>query len=145
LIARPLPGPEQPKRSGTRAGRGATTRRRSHTRRLAYRDAIRVIAAVSVVTVAVMAYLGLLANATKLHYQISVAQRDRSALEAQTQRLDERVAQLAATDRLEAIAAKLQMRDPHSYAVVGIPQVPQVAEHRDGSYALLGALTGLHH
>ncbi len=145
MIAQPAPEREIQKRAGTRAGRSATTRRRSRTRRLQYRDAARVIVVVSAVTVAVMAYLGLLANATKLHYQISVAQKDLGKIEAQTQRLDERVTQLSATDRLITIAAKLHMRDAQTYAVVSLPQTPVVAERRDGAYGLLGAVTGLHH
>jgi hypothetical protein len=136
---------EEPRRAtgGTRAGRVASTRRRAHSQRLRYRDALRVVAAVGALTAAVMIYLGILANVTRLHYDIARAQRERAALEAQTMRLDERLAQLEAPDRLVAIAQQLGMRDAHAYAVVTLPPASAPAPRHD-AYALLGAVTGLH-
>lgn len=144
MIARPLDSPQARPTGGTRAGRVASTRRRAHSTRLRYRDVVRVVVIVCIATTAVMVYLGILANVTKLHYDISRAQRERAALEAQTMRLDERLNQLEATDRLVTIAARLNMRDAHAYAVVTVPPVAAVAPDHD-AYALLGAVTGLHH
>jgi hypothetical protein len=144
VIARPLQTGPARKAGGTRAGRVASTRRRAHSNRLRYRDALRVVAFVSVLTAAVMVYLGMLANVTRLHYDIEHQQEARAKLEAQTMRLDERLEQLRATERLLVIAQKLGMRDAHAYAVVSIAPEP-VAPPRHDAYALLGAVTGLHH
>ena len=119
MIARPLPRTDVRRNPAAPAPAAAHTKgRRARTKRRAYRDAFRVVAGVSVLTLAVMVYLGLLANVTKLHYEIGQAQEQRALLEAQTQRLEERLNGLRSDDALLAIATKLQMHDSRAYAVV---------------------------
>jgi hypothetical protein len=147
VIARRLTAHGRPAGSGgTRAGRSATKGRRAHTKRRAYREAFRVIGGVSLITLAVMVYLGLLANVTKLHYEIGQAQTRRALLEAQTQQLEERLNGLRSDDALMAIATKLKMHDPRAYAVVTLPpEAPLAQAVHDSGHVLLGAVAGLRH
>ena len=85
----------------------------------------RVALFLSVPFVLVMAYVALTANLTSLGYKSARAGAERDALQAQIARLDERVSQLQSPERLAALAARLGMHDPHSYAVVRLPQEPQ--------------------
>ncbi len=118
------------------------------TRRRARRAKRRVHApllAVGLLTIALLVpllvYVTLIANVTSTNYAVARAERQRTALLDETQRLDDRVARLEAPDRLANLAAQLKLHDPHVYAVVHVPQ-PK-AQPRPTGFAFLGSwLTG---
>jgi hypothetical protein len=125
MIARPLPAPERREkasRPGSRAARNASAVRRARNRRLRYRSIGRIVAGLCALTCFVLLYLALVANVTRLQYEIGRAQRDRARLVEQTQRSEDEIALLESRDRLEQLAARLGMRDPEAYAIVVIPQ-----------------------
>ena len=65
----------------------------------------------------------LTANVTGLTFAIEQAEQQRSQLQDDVQRLDDRIAHLESRERLALVAAKLGMREPAGYAVVELPQV----------------------
>ncbi len=50
------------------------------------------------------------------------AERERTALANDAQRLDDKIARLQSPERLAALAGKLRLHDPHVYAVVRVPE-----------------------
>jgi len=144
MIAMPVPEPagdSEPAlvatRIGTRAGRGAVARRRATATRLRHRAVARIFAALAVVTVAIVVYLALLANVTRLQYAIGHANADRATLMADTALLDDRIARLESRERLARDAATLHMVQSQRFVQVALPEDP--APKRTG-FALLGWL-----
>ena len=88
----------------------------------------------------VMVYVMLMAHLTSMNYALARAERERNALQAQSMRLDDRLARLRSDDRLAAIAAKLGMRDPQQFALVKLP--PPVAERDRSHIALFTSVAG---
>jgi uncharacterized membrane protein YgcG len=66
------------------------------------------------------------------------AQRERAELQAETARLDDRLAALRSDDRLASVAARLHMHDPQQFAIVTLP-----APERTDDHAHLAFLAGL--
>ena len=140
MIARQLIVPdlfveEQPperKRAGSRAGRTATANRRSHRRRVRYAFLARLVKTVSLVTVVVFAYLALMANVTRMNYELTKNARTQAKLAGETARLDDQIARLESRERLAAIAAELGMRDPQTFAQVTLPPVTAQAPTPNG-------------
>ncbi|MEO6991026.1 MAG: hypothetical protein ABI346_07425 [Candidatus Baltobacteraceae bacterium] len=97
-----------------------------------YRQAARIVVALTLTTLCVLGYLMLLANVTRLHYELGKAQHRQAALSEATLRLDDEIAQLESRERLSAIAAHLGMHDPQVYAMVAVPRAPILA-HRPAS------------
>jgi len=121
MIARQRLDQERPRIRNPRTARAAADMRISRNARARYTSFVRVCIALGVVLVALMGYVNLTSNVTSLTYSLENAKRDRDALEEQTARLDERLAQLRSEDRLAAVAAKLGMREPQQpqqFAVV---------------------------
>jgi len=125
-----------PKR--TRTARGATQRRITRKDRARYIGLFRFCALLAVALSLVMIYVMLTAQLTSLNYAVGRAQRERSALLAETARLDDRLAVLRSDDRLAMVAGRLQMQDPDQFAIVTLP-VP--VQQRDRSH--LAFLAGL--
>ena len=126
------PIPERPRKSARR--------RQARTRRQRYVTAIRVLGASTIVVALLMAYLALMANLTSLNYRIGRASEQRSALQEQTMRFDDRIAHLESRERLAEIAMKLGMREPRIYAVVSPEDaIAQKPQHGSG-IALLGSV-----
>jgi cell division protein FtsL len=113
-----------------RAARTATQTRIVKNTRARYSAVTRITIGLCIALVAVMSYVMLLSNATSLTYQLDKAHRSRDALQEQTARLDDRIAQASSEERLAAIAAKLQMHDAQTFAVVRIEQPLVVARSR---------------
>jgi cell division protein FtsL len=111
--ALPQPSVDRPER----AGRG-----RIHVRaRDAARKRARISLAVVVVLAPIMGYVLLMGNLTALNYSLAQAQAQRSDLQEETSRLDDRIAALESRDRLADVAARLHMHDPQTFAVVAVP------------------------
>ena len=70
---------------------------------------------------AVMFYVMLTARLTSLNFAVARAERTRASLQAETARLDDRMAALRSDDRLLRIATQLQMREPQQFALVSLP------------------------
>jgi cell division protein FtsL len=113
-----------------RSARTATQTRIVKNTRARYSAIMRVTVGLCVALVGLMSFLMLWANATSLTYQLDKAHRSRDALQEQTARLDDRIAQASSEERLAAIAAKLQMHDAQSFAVVRIQPPVVVAKSR---------------
>jgi len=142
MIAMPAPEPSgEPElvvpRVGTRAGRGAVARRRATATRLRRRAVARIFTVLAVVTVAIVVYLGLLANVARLDYAIGHANADRAALTVETAILDDRIARLESRERLAREAAVLHMSQSERFVQVALPADP--APKHTG-FALLGWL-----
>jgi hypothetical protein len=145
MIARPLPAPAvAPARGrGWRTARTASIARRARRRRLQYRFIARTVVAVSLATGLVLAYLATLANVTRLHYEVVTQQNVRSELRVITARNEDEIARLSARDRLSAIAASLNMREPASVTVVDVPPPPRrIAQHPDRGVVFLSSVAG---
>jgi hypothetical protein len=125
VIARPLPRYpdefEAPKLTGTRAGRNAVVRRRKKTQRLRYAGLVRTLAFVGVSTVCVFVYLGLMANVTRMNYELSNNAKTRAKLLDETAQLDDRIARLESRERLAGFAVRLRMHEPQTFAEVTVP------------------------
>jgi cell division protein FtsL len=121
-----------PRAVGSRAGRTATANRRLHRKRIRYAYLARVVATVGVVTLVVVTYLALMANVTRMNYELSKNAETQATLAAETARLDDQIARLESRERLAAIAAKLGMHDPGTFAAVVVPPVEARAPEPSG-------------
>jgi len=135
VIARPLPrfveDGDAPRLAGTRAGRNAVVRRRKKTQRLRYAGLVRLLATVASATLCVFVYLGLMANVTRMNFELMHDAKDRAKLLEVTARLDDRIARLEARERLADFAVRLRMHEPQTFAEVTIaPDEPPATAHR---------------
>lgn len=122
MIARPLPYEESaPSRTGTRSGRTAGNVRRNRTRTRGYASLVKILATASVLTLAIVVYLGLMANVTRMNYDLSRATREKTRLLDESSRMDDQIARLASRERLASLAASLNMREAQSFALVTLP------------------------
>ena len=127
------PVPERPRKSARR--------RQARTRRQRYVTAVRVLGASAAVVALLMLYLALIANLTSLNYRIGRASEQRTALQEETMRLDDRIAHLESRERLAELAMKLGMQEPHIYAVVSPAEaIASKPDHGPGGIALLGSV-----
>ncbi len=125
MIARPLPYEElQPSRSGTRAGRTAVRRRRARTRRERYTNLVRIFATTAVLVLVVTVYLALMANVTRMNYELAKLAQQRAALLDVTAANDDAIANAESNERLRAYAKKLGMHEPQTFAAIALPADP---------------------
>jgi cell division protein FtsL len=113
----PQPGP----RVGSRAGRTAVEGRRVLRRRARYAYLVRAVTGVAVVTFVVVAYLGLMANVTRMNYELTKNAIAEAKLTGETAGLDDRIARLESRERLAALAKQLGMREPQTFAAIALP------------------------
>jgi cell division protein FtsL len=145
MIAHQLPLHDIPLRQGpagppgTRAGRTASELRRGRVRRSRYAEVGRIAAITTVVMILVIGYLLLLANVTRMHYETARAERQRVALQEETQRLDDEIARLSSRERLAMLAARLGMKESSAFSVVQLAE-PKVA--RSKPFPLLSSIAG---
>ena len=135
--ALPKAEPESRPRHRVRTARRATEVRLRRTKRLRYQRAVRVLTVLALSTVCVLVYLMLVANITKMHYELVKSERRQADLARTSLLLDGEIEQLAARERLAGIASKLGLRDPHLYAVVQVPRSHTVATRPASGLALL--------
>jgi cell division protein FtsL len=139
MIAQPLPHPPLRSSPGTRSGRTAVTRRRNVGVRRRYRALTGICTGIGVATALVMVWLFLVAGISRTSYDLARVNRERAALQDQTTRLDDTIARLESRDRLAAVAAKLGMSDPSSFAIVQLPP-PARASAPSRGLAFLSAI-----
>ncbi len=120
----------QPRLRNVRTAKHATQMRKSHASRARYAGLVRFCGVLGVVLCGVMVYVMLMANLTGLNYAASRADRQRASLQAETARLDDRLAALRSDDRLAKIAAELHMRDPQQFAMVTLPPAQPQGQSR---------------
>ena len=130
MIARPRVYEAEPSRArlASRAARTAADRRRARTLRSRYTLFSRILVAATLVTVVVCAYLALMANVTRMNYQIAKARAEESRLLDQTARNEDRIARLESRERLAAVAASLRMHEAARFVLVRLPEPPVVAD-----------------
>jgi cell division protein FtsL len=122
-----------------RTVRAATQRRLVRKSRARYAGVTRVFGALICVLFLLMSYVLLTSSLTGLSYAVSKARTQREALQEETMRLDDRIAALRSDDRLAAVAVRLGMREPESFAVVRIDP-PRIARVR--RFPVLSSLAG---
>jgi len=133
-----VPSPEVQRKIACRAARTAARLRVVERRRRRYLVLRRAGAVMGLMTLLVVAYLGLMANVTRLNYELARSARVQTRLADESARLEDQIARLESPDRLAAIGAKLGMRDAGTFASVVIPRAERAAEPR--GVALLGWL-----
>jgi len=122
-MAMPQPKLDQRTRiRNPRSARTATQTRIVKTTRARYRGIVQILVGLGITLILLMAYVMLLSNATSLSYTLDKAHRQRDELQELTARLDGRIAQAESEERLAAIATKLKMRDPQTFALVRLDQ-----------------------
>ncbi len=123
MIARPLPYEEVPRSPrGTRSGRNAAYVRRKRTRRQRYANIARIFTTVGILTVAIVVYLALMANVTRMNYELAKTVHAKTALVDESSRLDDRIARLVTSERLAVIAKHLGMHEPDTFARITLPR-----------------------
>ncbi|MDQ2857501.1 MAG: hypothetical protein M3R53_02465 [Candidatus Eremiobacteraeota bacterium] len=127
MLASPLPYDEDDVavRIGTRSGRTAAVRRRGRTKRKPYRGFVRMFATAAALTLCVAVYLALMANGTRLNYELTKSSAERTRLRDQTARLDDRIARLDSREHLGMLAAKLGMHEPETLSEIVLPRARQ--------------------
>jgi cell division protein FtsL len=108
-------------RVGSRAGRNAVRRRRGRRTLSRYLLLARIVVTVSVLTIAIGIYLALMANVTRMNYELTKNARAEARLADESARLEDEIAHLGSRERLAGIAAKLGMRDSQTFAQVSLP------------------------
>jgi len=145
MIARRLVVPpavvvvEPPRRAASRSARTATGNRRRHRQRARYAFVTRLATSVAVVTFFVVAYLALMANVTRMNYELTSNAKLEAQLAEESGRLDDQIARLESPERLAVAAAQLGMHDPQTFALVALPP-PAAAAPAPRGIALLGWL-----
>ncbi|MBV8245781.1 MAG: hypothetical protein JOZ38_07660 [Candidatus Eremiobacteraeota bacterium] len=125
----------KPRLQNARRARLRTEARRGHNARRRYVHIRRFVAALAAVVFLLMSYVWLYSNLTSMNYAIERADRERSALQDQTARLDDRIAELRSHERLAAIASSLHMRDAQQYAIVALPRPAKPMQARIALFA----------
>jgi hypothetical protein len=123
-----------------RVARAATQRRIVHKSRARYSNITRVSAAIGGLLFLFMMYVLLTSTLTGLSYAVAKAEHQRTAMQEETMRLDDRIAALRSDDRLSALAARLKMIEPERFAVIRLSR-PQIALDRP-RVAVLSSLAG---
>lgn len=132
-----VPAQQQRPRVQERAREAA--RRRTRRQRLnGYAMLARICAITGILLAPVMLYVLLMGRLTALNYTLEKVMHDRTLLQEDSQRLDDRIARLKSPEHLAQLAAQLRMHDPHVYAVVDVP-LPAATPLPSG-IAFLGAL-----
>ena len=131
----------QRERIRPRSARQATEQRVRRKARAGYSGLLQFCAILTVALFGVMLYVTLTARLTSLNYAVAKAQIERTALQAQTARLDDQLAQLKSDDRLASVAAKLHMQDPQQFAQVSLPA--PVHEAAPSRLAFFAGLAGI--
>jgi len=122
VIARPLPYELDARpRTGTRSGRTAARGRRGRTTRLRYAVSARIFAIVGMLTLAIVVYLGLMANVTRMNYDLSKTLHEKARVLDESSRLDDQIARLSSRERLAQLAGRLQMTEPSTFAQITLP------------------------
>jgi hypothetical protein len=128
----------RPRIKNPRVARGATETRVRHHSRARYSTIVRFSLILGLAVVLLIGYVTLTANLTGMTYAVSQAQEQRTQLQEQTARLDDRLMQMESQNRLAGIAARLGMHEPQTFAVVRVPAMRPETNSRLAFLARLG-------
>jgi len=134
----------EPRIRNPRSARTATQTRIVHNGRARYANIVRVSAVLGVVLAMLMGYVMLTSNVTSMTYTLANAREQRDALQEQTARLDDRLADLRSVERLARIARQLHMHEPQQFALVTLGAPPVVAQST-AHLTMLSSLAGWLH
>ncbi|MBV9102056.1 MAG: hypothetical protein JO060_00605 [Candidatus Eremiobacteraeota bacterium] len=123
-----------------RTARNASAARRLRVRRQRYRSIGLWVRGLGLATAVVLLYLGLLANITRLNYEVSHAKQARARIALGILRNADVIARLESRENLEAMAARLGMREPETFVAIALPPPRRSAKAADG-VAFLGGVT----
>ncbi|HEY1976932.1 MAG TPA: hypothetical protein VGG89_10325 [Candidatus Baltobacteraceae bacterium] len=124
-----------------RTARAATHRRIDKKSKARYKNLLQISGALTIVLAFLMAYVVLTSELTGLSYAVANAKHERAALQAETMRLDDKIAVLRSDDRLAALAARLGMIEPQHFALVELPSSAQASQGRH--LAAFSSLAGM--
>jgi len=113
-------------------------KRRKAWRFAQYSTSARIFGVLTAVLAPVMIYVMLTSRLTSLNYALAAAETQRTQMQQDLQRLDDRIAHLESRERLAQVAAKLGMRDPSRFEVVTL--TPSSSEKKTHGIAFLGWL-----
>lgn len=91
---------------------------------------LRISGVLTIVLAFLMGYVVLTSSLTGLSYAVANAKHERAELQAETARLDDRIAALRSDDRLAVLAARLGMTDPQHFALVELPPTARPSSER---------------
>jgi hypothetical protein len=124
-----------------RAARAATHRRIDKKSKARYQNVLRISGVLTIVLAFLMGYVVLTSSLTGLSYAVANAKHERAEMQAETMRLDDRIAALRSDDRLAALATRLGMTDPQHFALVELPPAAQPSQERH--LAAFSSLAGM--
>ena len=139
MIAQPLLDSIPYERARVRTARNARDVRRARGQRMRYRAIGLWVRWLCAATAVVLVYLALLANITRLNYDVSHAKQARARLGLEILRNADVIARLESPEHLEAMAARLGMRDAETFASILLPAPRRIARQADGVALLPGA------
>jgi hypothetical protein len=129
-LAQPKISAQAPPRiANPRRARSAAQTRYGKTTRAAYGGLIRTGAVLGLALFALMGYVMLTSSMTSLSYAVARAHHERDLLQQDTARLDDRLAVMRSDERLAAMAKRLGMREPQTFALVTLAPTQPVATH----------------
>ena len=105
-----------------------------------YINLLRVCGVLTIVLAFLMGYVVLTSSLTGLSYAVSNAKHERTELQAETARLDDKIAALRSDDRLAALAARLGMSEPEHFALVQLPPAQQPQERHLAAFSSLAGM-----
>jgi hypothetical protein len=124
-----------------RTAKHATERRVKRKARARNAPVMQFCAALCAGLCLLMLYVMLTARLTSLNYAVARAQRERAQLQGEVARLDDRLATLRSDERLGAIAVKLHMHEPQTFAMVTLPH--EATTHERSRLAFLAGIAGI--
>ena len=128
-LAQPKISAQAPPRiANPRRARTAAQTRYGKTTRAHYGGLMKTGAVLGLALIALMGYVMLTSSMTSLTYAVVTAHHERDLLQQDTARLDEKLAFMRSDERLAAVAKRLGMREPQSFALVKLSPV-QAASH----------------
>jgi len=129
-----------------RTARAATHRRIDKKSKARYQNLLRISGVLTIVLAFLMGYVVLTSSLTGLSYAVASAKHQRAELQAETMRLDDKIATLRSDDRLAGLAARLGMTEPQHFALVQLApaQAPSQERHLAAFSSLAGMLIPAH-
>ena len=110
---------ERPRIRNPRQARGATDARRKHNYRARYASITRFCVVLGIASVLLVGWVTMTSNLTGMTYAVAKADVQRAKLQGETARLDDKLSGLRSQERLATFAARLGMKDPQQFALVG--------------------------
>jgi hypothetical protein len=118
-----------------------TRSRRQRRRRVKIVGSARKFVYCAIPLALLLLYVGLMAGLTVQTYRLSADQRAHATLLDRNNSLRSSVAQLESVERLQAVARRLHMTEPHQVAFITTPEPPQAVERPFALFVQIAAIT----